>query len=180
MTERCFTYPKREWRAKEEAMANISDLIEAFLLNTLGEDDSLNISRNELASYFSCAPSQINYVLSTRFTPERGYVIESRRGGGGSITVVRLSQPPHEMLEELIGQTIADGLSYQRACQIIDRMEAEEMLDEREALIMKTVLSDKALVAPSVAKDGLRAGIMKSVLTQLLKSNDDGIPPKKR
>ena len=90
-------------------MANISDIIEAFLLDTLGDDDTLSISRNELANYFSCAPSQINYVLSTRFTPERGYTVESRRGGGGSITVVRISQPPHEMLEELIGQTIADG-----------------------------------------------------------------------
>lgn len=154
-------------------MANISDLIEAFLLDTLGDDDSLSISRNELANYFSCAPSQINYVLSTRFTPERGYVIESRRGGGGSITVVRLNQPPHEMLEELIGQTIADGLSYHRACQILDRMTAEGMLREREAQILQTALSDKALVAPSVAKDGLRAGILKSVLLYLLKAGSD-------
>lgn len=153
-------------------MANISDLIEAFLLDTLGDDDSLSISRNKLANYFSCAPSQINYVLSTRFTPERGYVIESRRGGGGSITVVRLNQPPHEMLEELIGQTIADGLSYHRACQILDRMTAEGLLQGRETQILKTALSDKALVAPAVAKDGLRAGILKSVLLCLLKSGE--------
>ena len=59
-------------------MANLSDVIEAFLLQTLGEDDRLKISRNELANYFSVAPSQINYVLSTRFTPDRGYTVESR------------------------------------------------------------------------------------------------------
>ena len=64
-------------------MANISDIIESFLLETLGDNDTLNISRNELANYFACAPSQINYVLSTRFTPDRGYLIESRRGGAG-------------------------------------------------------------------------------------------------
>lgn len=157
-------------------MANISDLIEAFLLDTLGDDDSLRISRNELANYFSCAPSQINYVLSTRFTPERGYTVESRRGGGGSITVVRISQPPHEMLEELVGQTIADGLSYHRACQMLDRMEAENLLDEDTARVLQVALSDKALVAPGVAKDGLRAGIMKSVLLYLLKSQDGGTP----
>ena len=69
-------------------MANLSDLIEAFLLRTQGEDDMLQISRNELANYFSVAPSQINYVLSTRFTPDRGYTVESRRGGGGCVTVV--------------------------------------------------------------------------------------------
>lgn len=159
-------------------MANISDLIEAFLLNTLGDDDSLSISRNELANYFSCAPSQINYVLSTRFTPERGYAIESRRGGGGFITVVRINQPPHEMLEELIGHTIAEGLSYNRACQILDRMEAEELLSGNEAQILKVVLSDKALVAPTLAKDGLRASIMKSVLLYLLKITEDDVQPR--
>lgn len=153
-------------------MANISDLIEAFLLDTLGDDDTLSISRNELANYFSCAPSQINYVLSTRFTPERGYTIESRRGGGGSITVVRISQPPHEMLEELVGHTIADGLSYTRACQILDRMAAEGLLRDGEMQLLKVVLGDKSLIAPSVAKDGLRASIMKSVLLYLLKNGD--------
>ena len=80
-------------------MANISDIIESFLLETLGDNDTLNISRNELANYFACAPSQINYVLSTRFTPDRGYLIESRRGGGGFITVARLSQEPDELLQ---------------------------------------------------------------------------------
>ena len=153
-------------------MANISDIIESFLLDTLGNGDSLSISRSELANYFSCAPSQINYVLSTRFTPERGYIIESRRGGGGSITVVRINQPPHEMLEELIGQTIADGIDYHRACQILDRMEHEKLLENRMSQLLKVVLSDKALVAPSVAKDGLRAGILKSVLLYLLKTNE--------
>ena len=150
-------------------MANISDLIEAFLLDTLGDDDTLSISRNELANYFSCAPSQINYVLSTRFTPDRGYTVESRRGGGGSITVVRISQPPHEMLEELIGQSIAEGLSYHRATQIIDRMQSEGLLGAESAQVLKVALSDKALIAPSVAKDGLRASIMKAVLLNLLK-----------
>ena len=67
---------ERQKTEEERVMANISDIIEAFLLDTLGDDDTLSISRNELANYFSCAPSQINYVLSTRFTPERGYTVE--------------------------------------------------------------------------------------------------------
>lgn len=152
-------------------MASICDIIESFLISTLGEDESLNISRNELATYFSCAPSQINYVLATRFTPERGFTIESRRGGGGSITVVRLSQSSHSLLEELVGRTIADGLSYTRAAQIVDRMEDEELITERENALIKTILNDKSLVAPSVAKDGLRAGIMKALMLELLKTN---------
>jgi len=64
-------------------MATISDLIEQFIKSLMGESDTINISRNELAQYFDCAPSQINYVLATRFSFEHGFVIESRRGGGG-------------------------------------------------------------------------------------------------
>ena len=72
-------------------MANISDLIESFLIDLFGDESSIYISRNELAQYFNCAPSQINYVLSTRFTLDKGFAIESRRGGGGYVTLVRLS-----------------------------------------------------------------------------------------
>ena len=93
--------------------------------------------------------------------------------------MVRISQPPHEMLEELIGQTIADGLDYHRACQITDRMEAERLLSRETAQVLKIALADKSLVAPGIAKDGLRAGIMKSVLLYLLKMNDDGIRPRR-
>ncbi len=72
-------------------MANISDVIEKFLIDAIGGDRSIVINRNELADYFSCAPSQINYVLATRFTLDRGYVIQSRRGGGGYVTLIRIS-----------------------------------------------------------------------------------------
>ena len=65
-------------------MSNLSDIIEEFILNTIGSDDTLNLSRNELANFFNVSPSQINYVLSTRFTIDRGYLTESKRGGGGS------------------------------------------------------------------------------------------------
>ena len=150
-------------------MANISDIIESFLLETLGDNDTLNISRNELANYFACAPSQINYVLSTRFTPDRGYLIESRRGGGGFITVVRLSQEPDELLQEVLNQSISDGVSMAKAAQIVDRFVQEALLTEREGILLKTILSDKSLVAPTVAKDGLRAGILKSVIYELLR-----------
>ena len=151
-------------------MANISDIIEAFLLETMGNEEKLTLSRNELASYFSCAPSQINYVLTTRFTPERGYIIESRRGGGGSITVVRLSQTPLDAYGDIIGNLDdEDGISFIKAQQLLDRMCRDEIITEREAEIIKTVLSDKALIAPTVIKDRLRLSILRSVLLQLMK-----------
>ena len=71
-------------------MANISDIIETFILKTLGEDSYIDISRNELADFFSCANSQINYVLDTRFTMDKGFIIESHRGGGGFIRIKKL------------------------------------------------------------------------------------------
>ncbi len=152
-------------------MANISDLIEAFLIETLGDDDKLKVSRNELALFFACAPSQINYVLSTRFTPERGYIIESKRGGGGSVTVVRLQEAPADAYKNIINRSISEGLSYLKATQVIDRMEYDDIISDREAAILKTVMSDKTLVAPTVIKDGLRSSILKSVLLALLRSD---------
>jgi len=157
-------------------MPNLSYLIEAFLLETLGEDDSLRISRNELANYFSVAPSQINYVLSTRFTPDRGYVIESRRGGGGSVTVVRIRSGGNQFFDEVMHLPINEGLSYTRACHVIDRMQSDGIISEREARIIKSAVSDKALVVPTVMqKDGLRASIIKSVLTEALKDKPDTV-----
>lgn len=154
-------------------MANISDLIERFLLETLGEGDTLSISRNELANYFACAPSQINYVLSTRFTLDRGYTVESRRGGGGYVTVVRITKSPDETISEILNRSIADGISYNRALQVLQRLTSNELLSEREARLIAAGITDKALIAPTMAKDGLRAGIMKNIILQLLKENDD-------
>lgn len=152
-------------------MANISDIIESFLLETLGDDDSLNISRNELASYFSVAPSQINYVLSTRFTPARGYSIQSRRGGGGFITVVRLNEPKSELVMQVMQRPLSQGYNYPTACHIIDRLIQDELFTKREGEMLKTAISDKALIAPTVMqKDSLRLSILKSVISEVMKS----------
>ncbi len=161
-------------------MANLSDLIEAFLLETLGEDDSLKISRNELANYFSVAPSQINYVLSTRFTPDRGYTIESRRGGGGCVTVVRIHRDNNDYFDEVMRLPINEGLSYTRACHVIDRMVNDKVITSREGKLLKAAVSDRALIVPAVVpKDGLRAGIIKNVLTEALKENTEQPTDKK-
>lgn len=153
-------------------MANISDLIENFLIQMLADGNIISISRNELATYFSCAPSQINYVLTTRFTPDRGYIIESHRGGGGYINLVRLEENRDELLDELRNIPINEGLSYSRAVQILDRLTVDGIITKKEALLIEATMSDKALIAPSVAKDGLRAGIMRSVATALLKQRE--------
>ncbi|MCH5164508.1 MAG: CtsR family transcriptional regulator [Clostridiales bacterium] len=149
-------------------MANISDIIEQFLLSSLGQGDRINISRNELADYFACAPSQINYVLTTRFTLDRGYLIESRRGGGGYVTLVRIGGQS-EILDELSKINISEGISYNRGLQLIDRLVSEEHLSKREGELIKSLLSDKSLVAPGVNKDTLRASLIKNLALHLSK-----------
>ncbi|MDE5562077.1 MAG: CtsR family transcriptional regulator [Clostridiales bacterium] len=153
---------------------NVSDIIEKFLLDTLGDELSVNFNRNELATYFAVAPSQINYVLATRFTPERGYMTESRRGGGGYITLIRVSQNVDDVLTNYIDQTLSDGIDYGKACQILERLTADGIFTENEAQLIKAAISDKALLAPTVAKNKLRGSILKCVLLETLKTHDDG------
>ncbi|WP_438847024.1 CtsR family transcriptional regulator [Anaerocaecibacter muris] len=151
----------------------VSDIIERFLLETLGDELSVNFNRNELAAYFSVAPSQINYVLSTRFTPERGYITESRRGGGGSITLIRVSENVDDVLLRYIDETLSDGIEYGKACQILERLTVDGVYTKAEAQLIKAAISDKALIAPTVAKSRLRGAILKNVLLETLKTHDD-------
>lgn len=150
----------------------LSDIIEKFLLDTLGDELSVNFNRNELATYFSVAPSQINYVLSTRFTPERGYIIESRRGGGGSVTLIKVNENADDVLMRYIDETLSAGIEYGRACQIIERLVGDEVFTRSEGQLIKAAISDKALIAPTVAKDRLRGAILKNVLLETLKAHD--------
>ena len=151
----------------------VSDIIERFLLDTLGDELSVNFNRNELAAYFSVAPSQINYVLSTRFTPERGYITESRRGGGGSITLIRVSENVDDVLLRYIDETLSDGIEYGKACQRLERLTVDGVYTKSEAQLIKAAISDKALIAPTVAKSRLRGAILKNVLLETLKTHDD-------
>lgn len=151
----------------------VSDIIERFLLETLGDELSVNFNRNELAAYFSVAPSQINYVLATRFTPERGYITESRRGGGGSITLIRVSENADDVLLRYIDETLSDGIEYGKACQIIERLVADDVFTQSEGQLIKAAISDKALIAPTMVKSRLRGSILKNVLLETLKTHND-------
>lgn len=150
-------------------MANISDEIEQFILSVLSDDDSVKLSRNDLAHYFSVAPSQINYVLATRFNFDKGYIIESKRGGGGCITLVRISNNKEEILPELIQELDnIDVLTFNRVNNFVDRLERDEIVSKDEANIIKSAISDKALNFPThVGK--LRKNIFKEILIGLMR-----------
>lgn len=150
-------------------MANISESIEKFILATLGDNDSVDISRNSLAEYFSCAPSQINYVLDTRFTVDRGFVKESRRGGSGFIKISKIkNSDSNSYLNGLVLESVGDELSYKRMLQILDKLVSDDIISQKESEIISVALSEDSLLMPITIKDKIRAKAFKNILLKLM------------
>lgn len=150
-------------------MSVLSDTIEKFIKELMSEyEDKIDLQRNELAQHFNCAPSQINYVLATRFTPDRGYITESRRGGGGYIRVVRLKVDKSDHLFLLVTNRIGDEITQRDAEDIIMRLKESGAVTNTEAAIMNAAISAKALNMPVVLKDRVRASILKQMVLVLL------------
>lgn len=151
-------------------MANISEQIEKFIIATLGENDSIDITRNSLAEYFSCVPSQINYVLETRFTVDRGYVVESKRGGGGFVKISKIkTSDSNSYLNNLFVESVGDELSEKRFSQILDKLVSEEIMSEKERILIEASLSDDSLSMPFTIRDKVRAKAFKNVILKLMK-----------
>ena len=147
----------------------MSDKIEAFILELLKEDDDwLEIGRNELASVFNCVPSQINYVISTRFCPERGYAVESRRGGGGCLRIKRLDGAGGSLLKDTVNQ-IGNSVDSKKAESLIQRLIVQNEIDSRSGALIAAAISDKSLPQSLGAKrDEIRANIAKNMLAALM------------
>lgn len=140
----------------------ISDLIEQMLVEMLSSSDgSVEIRRNILANQLNCVPSQINYVIKTRFTPERGYSIESRRGGGGSVTIRKVTESVDNYILSLI-QSIGQSLDYPTAAAYLSKLLSHSLITEREANIMAAALSDKSIL--TLNKNEARAVLLKNML----------------
>jgi transcriptional regulator CtsR len=152
-------------------MANISDVIAEFIINNLEKDDRIELSRNSLADYFSCVPSQINYVLNTRFTYDKGFVVESKRGGGGYISIFRI-KTDREYFKELF-EDLNQGVNYNKAEQIIERLYNEDIINERETELIKAVLTDKALDVPMNIKDKIRGSVLKEFISKAITLEED-------
>jgi transcriptional regulator CtsR len=152
-------------------MNNISDIIEGFITEMLGQENSLNLSRNELAQYFNCAPSQINYVLSTRFSVQRGFLIESKRGGGGYIKLVKLV-PADDYFIKIINSQIGQEIDFNSAVQILDNLLDNEFLSEYEHRLIKSAISNRALNSPLKNDNYVRANILKNVVYEIQRIKD--------
>ncbi|MBF7082816.1 CtsR family transcriptional regulator [Desulfallas sp. Bu1-1] len=154
-------------------MSNLSNIIEQYLnkLIELNGGQLVEIQRNELAEKFNCAPSQINYVLATRFTIERGFMVESQRGGGGYVRIVKvpLSDNEFDLVNEVISM-VGDRISERSAMAILARLMEEEIVTRREAAIIKAALSRNVLRIGLPARDQLRANILRSILVTILRN----------
>ncbi|WP_194192650.1 CtsR family transcriptional regulator [Clostridium chrysemydis] len=150
-------------------MARLTDVIEKFIKEMLKneEDHKIYIQRNELADQFRCAPSQINYVLTTRFTYAKGYVIESRRGGGGHILIKEVRHVDSENRTKLIKESIGDSITYHNAIALIDNLLETELINKKEYELIKISMNDKTL-ASSDNRNRLRSDILKGMLMVII------------
>ena len=156
----------------------LSDTIESFIKELLTqEEQGVELKRNELAEYFGCAPSQINYVLATRFTLDDGYVIESRRGGGGYIRIVRVVSDHGQRLSYLINERIGEAIDEAAAARLIGQLEDQQVVSPEVGGVMRSAVSASALSIPipNQLKDAIRARILKTMLTNIARQDRPGL-----
>ena len=152
----------------------LSDSIEHFIKTMMSEESTeVELKRNELAEYFGCAPSQINYVLATRFSPDHGYLSESRRGGGGYIRIVRVVESGSQRLMYLINERIGDSIGEEDCMRLISQLKEQRIVTADEASLMASAISARALgiPVPDTLKGALRAKIMKNMLMTVAARN---------
>ena len=144
----------------------ISDLIASFLQESLDEAENgvLEVQRNDLAQRFNCVPSQINYVMSTRFSPERGYIVESRRGGNGYIRITRVRVDRQTLLMHVIN-SLGEEMDLPSARAILSNLVQSGALEESLGRSLLAAVGDKALSAvPRENRNRVRADILRLVL----------------
>lgn len=142
----------------------MSDVIAGMILDMFDDENStIRIKRNDLASQLGCVPSQINYVITSRFTPEQGYRIESRRGGGGCIYITRANSK-NSALMALIN-SIGDSIDERSAKANIYNLNYQNLIDEKSAKILNAALADTSFKdLPQDTRDAVRAKQFKRML----------------
>jgi transcriptional regulator CtsR len=147
----------------------MSDLIAGFIQEALNDTNgSAELQRSELASRFKCVPSQINYVISTRFSPEHGYIVESRRGGGGFIRITRVNMEPEMLIMHTVN-TIGDEIDLNSAAALTANLLQGGAIDKREARLLMAAIGNSALrPVPATLRDAVRASIYKQLLINII------------
>ena len=144
----------------------VSDIIEEFIKELFNNEEEIEIQRNDLAQKFNCVPSQINYVIATRFKPSQGYYVESRRGGGGHITIKKVSNTKSDYIMHII-ENIGEALQNSEAEILISDFLTYGLVNEKEAKLLRVATCDNVLDIPKEYKDKLRASIFKNMLLNI-------------
>ena len=146
----------------------VSDMIEEFIKELFTQDeDYVEIQRNELAEHFNCVPSQINYVIQTRFKPSQGYYVESKRGGGGHIKIKKVNITKSNYFMHIIN-SVGNTLTNQEVDIFISNLLSYQMVSSIEAKLIKIATSDNVLKLPQPTRDEIRANIFKNMLVNLI------------
>lgn len=146
-------------------MAQLSNHIEEYIRSLLlKRDGQIEIKRNVLAQHFGCAPSQINYVLTTRFTPVQGFFVESRRGGGGYIRIIQVEIEDDQQYFRMLTDDVGKSITQSKANRMLKSLVESDYLTEREGQLLKITLSDRTLSAAGDMRNKVRADILQNLL----------------
>ena len=156
-------------------MDTLADQIERYLKRILSEsaEGFVDIRRSDLAESFMCVPSQINYVLETRFSNQHGYHVESRRGGGGYIRIIKLNLNTEEDLSSLMESANGKMVSEHLGNILVERLLGEEFLTRREAAIIKCFITNQVLSPEEEESNLLRGRMLNALLLNLLREDWD-------
>lgn len=146
----------------------LSDLIEQYILDFFKENEMVELKRSELANKFNCVPSQINYVISTRFIPELGFYVESRRGGGGYIKICRTNLNRSDYISDIIDK-ISQNLSQTTLDVYLNDFVRYNILDKKTVNIVRVALSDKSLAkVDKYDRDLVRSDMLKNIIVNII------------
>ena len=146
---------------------NMSDLIESYLKNVLLSNETVEIRRSEIADQFNCVPSQIKYVINTRFTIQQGYVVESKRGGGGYIRIMKVNLVDEMDVLNTLGDLIPPQLSVREANHLLQNLYENELISKREAQMMALMMEKDTFPVSVKNGDEIRSNMMKKLIDNL-------------
>ncbi|MEG0267580.1 MAG: CtsR family transcriptional regulator [Carnobacterium sp.] len=147
---------------------NMSDIIEAYLKKVLGTDEQVEIRRSEMADRFNCVPSQINYVINTRFTVQQGYLVESKRGGGGYIRIIKVKLLDEAEMLNMMIDAVGSEISQRNAYSIVETLYQDDMITKREASMMLSAMEKSIFSLENCKRENeLRARMLTAFLNNL-------------